>query len=440
MIGTPFTATERWWRRPPAQPARRPAHNGQQRQAARCSTTIRRAASVLLLAAAVFAPTLASPARAAGQDRAELSQVQHKLDAVRRVLADARSDADKVARALVQADRDVAAARAALQQAERRYRDAQARRRQAVLEAARAKLEVDAQQAVIDRRARATYQGAGMSAMLTLLIDADDLGDLIDRGKLLDNVAKAANAELRALTDAKLAADAARRRAVDAEEQAAAEKARMRARAAELEQVRAARAAARDALQHKITKLRVRRASLRAASSRIIRKIRAEEAARRRAAEAAARRARLAASRPGASAPTVVADDGGGIGGGPNTASYQRLTPTAKRLYGLVVRIFDVYSIGGWRPYGSVPTSDHPAGRAIDVMVGYPSSDGRALGWRVATWASGNAWALDVKYVIFNGRIWTPGRGWHGYRHPSDPCNCNPTLRHDDHVHISVWH
>jgi hypothetical protein len=43
-----------------------------------------------------------------------------------------------------------------------------------------------------------------------------------------------------------------------------------------------------------------------------------------------------------------------------------------------------------------------------------------------------------VKYVIFNGRIWTGDRGWHGYRHPSDPCNCNPTLRHDDHVHISV--
>ena len=40
--------------------------------------------------------------------------------------------------------------------------------------------------------------------------------------------------------------------------------------------------------------------------------------------------------------------------------------------------------------------------------------------------------------MIFNGRIWTGDQGWHGYRHPSDPCNCNPTLRHDDHVHISV--
>jgi hypothetical protein len=130
----------------------------------------------------------------------------------------------------------------------------------------------------------------------------------------------------------------------------------------------------------------------------------------------------------------ISSDSDGGHLGGPNTASYNYLTPNGKRIYGLVVRTFDVHSIGGWRPYGSVPGSDHPRGRAIDVMTW----SNRSLGWRIATWASGNAWALNVKYVIFNGRIWTRGRGWHGYRHPSDPCNCNPTLRHDDHVHISV--
>jgi hypothetical protein len=270
--------------------------------------------------------------------------------------------------------------------------------------------------------------------MLVLLVDADGVGDLLDRSKLLDNVAKAANNELAALIDAKIEAEAARQRAVAAEQHAREQQAHMRERAAELAQVRAARAAAKRMLQRKVARLQVRQGALRASSARIIRKIQAEEAARRRAA-AAARRAAL---RGHPSGPTVLADEGGGIGGGPATDSYQRLTPTAKRLYGLVVRIFDVHAIGGWRPSGSVPGSDHPHGRAIDVMVGYPSSDGRALGWRIATWASANAWALDVKYVIFNGRIWTPGRGWHGYRHPADPCNCNPTLRHDDHVHISV--
>ena len=394
--------------------------------------------AILVLVAALLAPLLVVPARAGQQDRSELTQVQRKLDRVRRVLKNAKADADQVAAALVQADRDVAEAQAALADARRRFLAAQSRRKQAVLEAARAKLEVEAQQAVIDRRARATYVNSGVSAMLTLVVDADSVADLLDRSKLLDNVAKAANAELDALVDAKVAADAARRRALEAEQEAAAEKARVQALAAELEAIRAARAAAKDALERKIASLQVRQGALRARSTRIVRRILAEEAARRRAAAAAAaaaaaRRARLARQR--ASGPTVISDDDiGGSGGGPNTASYTRLTPTAKRLYGLVVRTFDVHAIGGWRPYGSVPGSDHPRGRAIDVMTW----SNRSLGWRIATWAAGNAWALDVKYVIFNGRIWTRGRGWHGYRHPSDPCNCNPTLRHDDHVHISV--
>jgi hypothetical protein len=387
---------------------------------------------VLLLVAGLLLP-LASPV-AAHQDRAELSRVQRKLDAVGRVLADARADADRVAQALLQTDRDVTQARAALQAATANYQAAQATRARAVLEAARAQLEVDAQQAVIDRRARATYINNAPSAMLTLLVDADGVGDLLDRSKLLDNVARDANNELAALIDAKIEAEAARQRAVAAEQHAHAQQAHMRERAAELAQIRAARAAAKRVLERKVARLQVRHGALRASSARIMRKIRAEEAARRRAA-AAARRAAL---RGHLSGPTVLADDGGGIGGGPDSDSYQRLTSTAKRLYGLVVRIFDVHSIGGWRPSGSVPSSDHPHGRAIDVMVAYPGSDGRAFGWRIASWAAGNAWALDVKYVIFNGRIWTPGRGWHGYRHPSDPCNCNPTLRHDDHVHISV--
>jgi peptidoglycan hydrolase CwlO-like protein len=373
---------------------------------------VTRATVLLLITLGLVLPSVA-PARA-HQDRAELSRVQRKLDAVRRVLDDARADADRIAAALVQAHHDVTQARAALRVATANYRTAQATRARAMLEAARAELEVDAQQAVIDRRARATYINNAPSAMLVLLVDADGVGDLLDRSKLLDNIARDANNELTALVDAKIEADAARQRAVAAEQHAREQQAHMRDRAAELEQVRAARAAANRALQRKVARLQVRQGALRAASARIIGAIRARR-----------------------SGPTVLADDGIGIGG-PDTDSYQRLTPTAKRLYGLVVRIFDVHAIGGWRPSGSVPGSDHPHGRAIDVMVGYPDAAGRTLGWRIATWASGNAWALDVKYVIFNGRIWTPGRGWHGYRHPADPCNCNPTLRHDDHVHISV--
>jgi septal ring factor EnvC (AmiA/AmiB activator) len=390
-----------------------------------------RRAGRLVIVAGLLGSLLAAPAGARHQDQTELSQVQDKLDAIAKVLADARADADQVARALVQADRDLAAARAALAKAERRYQRARARRAQAVREALLAKLEVDAQQAVIDRRARETYINSAPSMLLTLLADAGTIADLLDRTKLLGEVAEAANVELAGLVEARVEAEDASQRAAAAERSAADAKAAMRARAAEFEQIRAARAAAKRALERKIASLQVRQASLRRQSTRILGAIRAEEAARRRAAQAAANRA---ASRQGR---TILHEDEHGPAG-PSAASYQRMTPTAKRLYGLVSRIFDIHAIGGWRPTGSVPGSDHPRGRALDVFISYPGAQGRALGWRVANWAADNAWVLDVKYVIFNGRIWTGDGGWHAYRHPSDPCNCNPTLRHDDHVHISV--
>jgi septal ring factor EnvC (AmiA/AmiB activator) len=390
-----------------------------------------RRAGMLVLIVGLLGSLLVTPAEARHQDQAELSEVQDKLDAIAKVLADARADADQVARALIQADRDLTSARAALAKAERRYQRARDRRAQAVREALLAKLEVDAQQALIDRRARETYVNGTPSMGLTLLADADTIADLLDRTKLLGEVAEAANAELARLVEARVEAEAARQRAAAAERSAREAQAVMRARAAEFEQIRAARAAAKRALERKIAVLQVRQASLRRQSTRILGAIRAEEAARRRAAQAAANRAR------GGQGPAILHEDEHGPAG-PSATSYQRLTPTAKRLYGLLTRIFDIQAIGGWRPSGSVPGSDHPRGRALDVFVSYPSAQGRALGWRVANWAADNAWALDVKYVIFNGRIWTGGQDWHRYRHPSDPCNCNPTLRHDDHVHISV--
>jgi septal ring factor EnvC (AmiA/AmiB activator) len=394
-----------------------------------------RRAGLLVAVVGLLGSLLASPVQARHQDQAELSQVQGKLDAIAKVLADARADADQVARALVQADRDVAAARAALAKAERRFQQAQARHAKAVREAALAKLEVEAQQALIDRRARETYVNSAPSMMLTLLADADTIADLLDRGKLLDEVAKAANAELTGLVDARVEAEEASRRAAAAEQAAREAKAVLRARADEFEQIRAARAAAKRTLEGKIAVLQVRQGTLRRQATRIMGAIKAEEAARRRAAQAAAARSRQTTA--GGQGSTILHEDEQGPAG-PGGASYQRLTPTAKRLYGLVSRIFDIHAIGGWRPTGSVPGSDHPRGRALDVFISYPSAEGRALGWRVANWAVDNAWALGVKYVIFNGRIWTGDQGWHGYRHPSDPCNCNPTLRHDDHVHISV--
>ena len=95
--------------------------------------TISKSTTVLVLLAVLLVLPLGSPVDA-HQDRAELSRVQRNLDAVRRVLADARADADRVAAALVQADRDVTQARVALQVATANYRAAKATRARAVLE------------------------------------------------------------------------------------------------------------------------------------------------------------------------------------------------------------------------------------------------------------------------------------------------------------------
>jgi hypothetical protein len=67
--------------------------------AARRHTVIVVKCTTVLVLLAALLPS-ASPV-AAHPDRAELSRVQRKLDAVRRVQADARADADRVAAALV---------------------------------------------------------------------------------------------------------------------------------------------------------------------------------------------------------------------------------------------------------------------------------------------------------------------------------------------------
>ncbi|MGH3446012.1 MAG: M23 family metallopeptidase, partial [Nocardioidaceae bacterium] len=86
------------------------------------------------------------------------------------------------------------------------------------------------------------------------------------------------------------------------------------------------------------------------------------------------------------------------------------------------------------------PDSDHPSGRAVDVMIDdYQSTQGNQLGWRVARWARTHAKALGITYVIFDQRIWSSQRsedGWRNYTHPSGKGDA--TAAHENHVHISV--
>lgn len=81
--------------------------------------------------------------------------------------------------------------------------------------------------------------------------------------------------------------------------------------------------------------------------------------------------------------------------------------------------------------------SDHPSGRAVDVMIdNWQTPQGKALGWRVARFVEDNAEELNVKYVIWDAQIWVPGGSWRGYRHPSGARD--PNNAHLNHVHVSV--
>jgi hypothetical protein len=82
---------------------------------------------------------------------------------------------------------------------------------------------------------------------------------------------------------------------------------------------------------------------------------------------------------------------------------------------------------------------EHPKGRACDFSAakdgfgGSATGDDKNYGSRLASWGVKNADALGVMYVIWFRQIWMPGVGWRSY----SGC-CDPSSRHENHVHISI--
>lgn len=116
------------------------------------------------------------------------------------------------------------------------------------------------------------------------------------------------------------------------------------------------------------------------------------------------------------------------------------LTPFALQVLRCVDERFGHHVYGGVGQRPSNPTSDHPAGRAVDIMIAnWAAPAGRTHGDAVAAWVQANASQLHVSYVIWRARIWSPARaaeGWRTYTHPSGAPD--PTSMHLDHVHVSV--
>lgn len=96
------------------------------------------------------------------------------------------------------------------------------------------------------------------------------------------------------------------------------------------------------------------------------------------------------------------------------------------------------YGMGGRA--GRSNKSDHPAGRAIDIMTGNGSSDTLATGAQkergdgIVQYLFRNWSRLNVKYIIWNGRLWNgPGNGRPFRGSGGDGYGG----RHGNHVHVS---
>ena len=112
------------------------------------------------------------------------------------------------------------------------------------------------------------------------------------------------------------------------------------------------------------------------------------------------------------------------------------LQPNAVRVHRAVRSRFpSISTIYGVR---QASTPDHPAGRALDVMIPrYQTAAGRRLGFDVANWARANARSLGIRYVIWDQRIWNIQRDREGWRPMAS--RGSDSANHKDHVHITVY-
>jgi hypothetical protein len=137
--------------------------------------------------------------------------------------------------------------------------------------------------------------------------------------------------------------------------------------------------------------------------------------------------------------------------GGTVDATTKRPTESGLTKRADVVRrevdeVFDNPPLGGFAP-GGVQTghmegSAHYDGRAVDIFVRPISRANKIRGWAIAQYLVAQADRLDIKTVIFDGKIWTAGwksdDGWRHYT-PPESSGDRAILEHRDHVHVDVF-
>ncbi|MEV6237863.1 peptidase inhibitor family I36 protein [Lentzea sp. NPDC051838] len=96
--------------------------------------------------------------------------------------------------------------------------------------------------------------------------------------------------------------------------------------------------------------------------------------------------------------------------------------------------------VGDYRSY-EPSTSNHNTGNALDCTISnaigtYPNAAQKEQGWKLANWLKKYADKLDVRYVIWQGKIWSVARSSEGWRNYT--AGSGVTGGHYDHVHVSM--
>lgn len=97
-----------------------------------------------------------------------------------------------------------------------------------------------------------------------------------------------------------------------------------------------------------------------------------------------------------------------------------------------------------WDPHLWNLRSDHPKGKACDIMVGgdaRQSAAAKASGDRIANWSIQTAAQTGVRYLIWYGKIWSARTGqWKPYDGGGGIYDTrDATGGHYDHVHVSLY-
>ena len=113
-----------------------------------------------------------------------------------------------------------------------------------------------------------------------------------------------------------------------------------------------------------------------------------------------------------------------------------------------VEAVFGSQALGGFAPGGvrdgHREGSAHYDGRAIDVFFRPITEENKERGWALAHYLVAHASRLDIRTVIFDGRIWSTGlrsgSGWRRYAPDTSGRDAETAaiLEHRDHVHVDV--